>query len=288
MQVGNNMIITRLYGGMGNQMFQYALGRALSLKKNAVLKLDVAFLSNQTSLPFVRERFVQRPYALDVFCIKAEIAKKEDIPWYGRPFFKGVVMQIIDAALRKIPVLPGWEKKYFAFDQSIMNATGDVYLNGYWQNPNYFQDSIDILREDFSLKNPLPEHIETLKQEILSKQSLCVHVRRGDYAGNRAHDIISDDYYQMALEKFKYIQIDHLYVFSDDIAWCRENMAFDLPMTFVGEEYAGDRATGHFELMRSCTHFIIPNSTFSWWAAYLANGDEKITISPDNWIESYE
>ncbi len=78
--------------------------------------------------------------------------------------------------------------------------------------------------------------------------------------------------------------IDRIYVFSDDIAWCKHTLSFTLPTTFVGEEYSGQGATGHFHLMRSCKYFIICNSSFSWWAAWLAESPEKIVIAPSTWF----
>ncbi len=272
------MIITRLYGGMGNQMFQYAIARAIAIRNNDSVGLDLKDLLDRTP----RKGFTYRGYDLDLFNIKADILSQKQIPFWFRFYGQGRLAWYLNMLRKKLFFTKGNEKKDFVFDQNILSLK-NVYLSGYWQNPKYFQDIKHILKEDFSLKNPLPKNIESLRQEILNKESLCIHVRRGDYVGNKAHDILPSDYYQKSLEKFKNIKIDHIYIFSDDIDWCRENMSFGIDTTFVGDEYSGERAIGHFELMRSCKHFIIPNSTFSWWAAYLSDRS-GIVFAPDGWI----
>lgn len=276
------MIITRLYGGLGNQMFQYAIGKSLSIKNNIPLGLDIHYLLDRTP----RKNFTFRDFDLDLFNIQAEILPKSKIPLRFRYIRKGLFFFLLNKIREKLPHAKGVEKQNFVFDKEVYEHRGSIYLRGYWQNPNYFQDIRNILVKDFSLKNPLPAHIQSLKEEIKSRVSLCVHVRRGDYVGNKVHDILPSDYYEKAMERFRNREIDHIYVFSDDIGWCRENMSFNLPTTFVGEEFAGEGATGHFELMRACKYFIIPNSTFSWWAAYLADNNDKMVVMPDNWLDS--
>jgi hypothetical protein len=122
--------------------------------------------------------------------------------------------------------------------------------------------------------------------EIIKKEnSLCVHVRRGDYVGNTNHEIVNKDYYDKGIDKLKVMtNIDKIYVFSDDIRWCEKNLKFDIPTMFVGDEYAGEKAEWHHILMRSCKNFIIPNSTFSWWAAWLSDSRNKIIIAPKQWF----
>jgi hypothetical protein len=116
------------------------------------------------------------------------------------------------------------------------------------------------------------------------ENSLCIHVRRGDYVGSVNHEVVTRDYYDRALEYInKKTKIDKIYLFSDDIKWCEENLKFEIPTMYVGDEYAGEKAEGHHILMRSCKHFIIPNSTFSWWAAWLAPYKDKIIVAPKKW-----
>lgn len=278
------MIITRLQGGMGNQMFQYALGRALSIKNGVPLGLDLTFLLDRTPIPNFTN-FTFRNYDLDVFNIQANVVSKKDIPFLYRKHNLGIFMRYIDYFRRKLISTPGKEKKVCSFDSSILELGVDAYLDGYWQSPKYFESITDIIRRDFTLKNKLPSHIENLKEVIKNENSLCVHVRRGDYVGNSFHEIVGKDYYDKGIEKIKSLtKIDKIYVFSDDTKWCEENMKFEIPTIFVGEEYAGVKAEGHMALMSACRNFIIPNSSFAWWGAWLAPYKDKIVVVPKQWF----
>jgi hypothetical protein len=279
------MIIVRLSGGMGNQMFQYALGRRLSIDSNEELKLDTTFLLQRISMPqLLRPHFVFRNYDLDVFNIHAETASPSDMKWWQKPIGSGKVSLVMDAILRKIPILPGWEKNY-SFDEKILTMKGGAYLSGFWQSPLYFSSIRDVLLQDFSLRNALSEKSETLRNEMVKKSSVCIHVRRSDIAHKNFHGAMGKSYYDVAL---KYIalkdSVEKLYVFSDDIEWCKEHMKFDIETTYVGNEYAGEKGEGHMELMKACKHFVIPNSTFSWWAAWLSNSECKIVVAPKKWF----
>jgi hypothetical protein len=273
------MIIVRFKGGMGNQMFQYALGRALSIKYNVPLGFDLSYLLDTTP----RLNFTFRNFDLDIFNIKGEIVPSKKVPFVNR-IFKGKVGQVFDYMRRYFSFGKGIERSWY-FDKSILDIGPDAYLDGYWQSQKYFENIADIIRSDFTLKNKLPINIENLKEVIKKENSLCIHIRRGDYVGNKSHEIVGEEYYKKAIEKMKTLtKIDKIYVFSDDIKWCEENMKFDIPVMFVGNEYAGKKAEGHMALMSACKHFIIPNSTFAWWSAYLSESKNKIVIVPIKWF----
>ena len=271
------MIIVRLKGGLGNQMFQYALGRVLSFKNNTKLKLDPAFFN----LNF--KNITKRSYDLDVFSIKAEIVEKSEIPFVFRLPKSKIVIYLI-YLFRKIIKSSGQEKS-FNFDKNILSIGGNTYLDGYWQSPKYFEGFENIISKDFTLKNPPAQNIRNLAEEIANTNSLCIHVRRGDYVGNKNHEIVDNDYYRKGIEYIKnHAQIDRIYVFSDDIEWCKNNLKFEFPSIFVGYEYAGIRGEGHMFLMSKCKNFIIVNSSFSWWGAWLSNYEKKIVICPKQWF----
>jgi len=270
------MIITKLKGGMGNQMFQYALGRALSLKYGVPLKLDIEEYSIKNK--------VERHYDLDLFNISAEVAQINEIPKSHRNIIKNRFLIKINSIMNRFFKEKGSEVS-FTFDSSILNIGPDAYLDGYWQSPKYFENIESIIRKDFTLKNKLPLNIENLKEVIKKENSLCIHIRRGDYVGNAFHEIVGKEYYRESIEKMKSLTtVDKIYVFSDDIKWCEDNMKFDLPVMFVGEEYAGQKAEGHMTLMSACHNFIIPNSSFAWWSAYLCEFKDKKVIVPKQWF----
>lgn len=274
------MIITRLSGGMGNQLFQYALGRALSLKYNTMLGLDIHDLLDRTPRP----GFTFREYDLDLFNITAEIVPQSNVPRKYRSWGTGKVGLYINK-LRRLLFGGKGRERGFTFQPEVLSLGSDAYLDGYWQSYKYFESIADTIRKDFTLKQSLPAHIQRLQTEIRSRQSVCLHVRRGDYVGNAYHEVVFKDYYYQALDVLEAkVVIEHIYVFSDDIAWCKDNLAFLHPATFVDDIYAGERASGHFALMQSCTHFVIPNSTFSWWAAWLGESKDKIVIAPKRWF----
>jgi len=266
------MIITRLYGGMGNQMFQYAIGRALAIKNNTILGLDVSMLLDRTP----RENFTFREYDLDIFAVEATVLPQTEVKSQTRVMLEKVKNTILPKS--------GIEKSYH-FDESALDLKDGTYLQGYWQSYKYFASVADIIRKDFTLITPLLEHIQTLKEKIINENSVCLHVRRGDYVGNANHDVVDSEYYTKAVELMKSkITIDHLYVFSNDVEWCHSNLSFGTPMTIVGEEYRGHKESGHFELMRACRHSIIANSSFSWWAAWLGDRSDKIVLAPKRWF----
>jgi hypothetical protein len=147
-----------------------------------------------------------------------------------------------------------------------------------------FVDFEDILREDFKLKQEPALNIKNLYKEISGCNSLCIHVRRGDFIGNKEHEVVDNDYYKKAMIIMeKEVLIDKIYVFSDDIDWCKENMSFNHPVFFVDNSLSGQKGEGHMYLMSGCKNFIIPNSTFSWWGIWLSSNENKKVVAPKIW-----
>lgn len=271
------MIITRLKGGMGNQMFQYALGKALAIKNNVPLKLDIEIYK-------VNNKLTKRNYDLDVFNVEGIIASRKEIPILERNYGNGDFLFKLNESFKKMLKNKGREK-FFHFNQSVLSLGPDTYLDGYWQSPKYFENIENIIRKDFTLKNPLSKNIQDLMEEIKNQNSLCIHVRRGDYVGNKNHEVVNGEYYNKEVDYISRLAtIDKIYVFSDDIKWCQENLSFDFPTMFVGDEYSGEKAEGNLFLMSSCKYFIIPNSSFSWWGAWLSQREGKIVIVPKLWF----
>ena len=256
------MIVVRLKGGLGNQMFQYALGRVLAIKNRAELKLDTSFLN----LNF--KSITKRTYNLDVFNIKVGITRSS--------YFISMLRRIFKKRD---------QEKSFAFDKNVLDHRGDIFLDGYWQSPKYFEGFEKVIREDFTLKNPPSEDIQNLKEEIEKTNSLCIHVRKGDYVGNKVHEVIDNEYYKRGIEHISAMaDIEKVYIFSDDIEWCKNSLKFALPTMFVGDEYAGEIGEGHMYLMSKCKYFIIANSSFSWWGAWLSECKDKIIVCPKKWF----
>ena len=279
------MIVVKLMGGMGNQMFQYALARSLSIKYGKQISFDLDFLHDRTP----RKNFTFRDYDLDLFNVKANILTSEKTLK-----FKKYPTTIFGKIKRKLNPISIIKEKVFTFDESILKIKfKNAYIDGYWQNFQYFDSIKEVIEKDFSLKDSLnPEELK-LKDEIMNCNSICLNVRRGDFVTNKAvnkvHGAKDYNYYNDGVTKIsKLVKNGIVYVFSDDIKWCTENLKFELPTKFITHKYKGNKFGVYLELMKSCNHFVIPNSTFAWWAAYLARNKEKVVIAPKEWFSDSE
>lgn len=277
------MIITKLQGGLGNQMFQYALGRHLSLKNKQSLNLDISPLNQ--NIPGI----TKRDYGLSVFNIEESFATKEEVAWFKKFQRKpGKVWFLYNRLFVD-------KKKYvqegqFHFNPDILKLKSPVYLDGYWNTEKYFRDIRDVLLKDFQIKTPLSGKNEEISEQIVSTDSVSVHIRRGDYANDPKTNLIwgnlGEEYYSKAFDFIKNkVNNPKLFVFSDDIPWVKTN----LPLPFEGMYIDWNDDKNAFEdlrLMSLCKHHIIANSTFSWWGAWLSENSDKIVIVPEQWFNT--
>lgn len=279
------MILVKLAGGMGNQMFQYAIGRCLAERHKTSLKLDLAFLLDRTP----RDNFVYRNYDLGIFNIREEFASPSETVDFGKHYRIGRVLYSIKRLLDPTRLLYVRENPY-GFDDRFSSFLDNVYLEGYWQSEKYFKDIEGAIRQEFTFKNPMTIEAQKLQAEISSCNSVCVNVRRADYVtnpvANKHHGVCGLDYFSQAFSLVKSrIRNPKVYIFSDDIEWCRMYMKFDCPYFVVGHEYAGEKFGQYLNLMSACRNFIIPNSSFGWWGAWLSNNPEKIVVAPKRWCQ---
>jgi Glycosyl transferase family 11 len=284
-----SLVVTRLIGGLGNQMFQYATARALALRCGAVLKLDLSgFDSVSGNTP--------RRYELDAFPIEAAITSRSDLAQFGlksKPSY--VWRKYVNRVLRTAPrnsIYPIYRERHFHFDAALMTLTAPIYLEGYWQSEKYFLPCADTLRREFCPTAPLEPQNAAFAAAIDAVNSISLHVRRGDYVNDprtkRYHGVCSLDYYRQAVEYIKTrVAAPHLFVFSDDHEWPRRELDFGLPTTFV-DANPPDRGYRDMQLMARCRHHIVANSSFSWWGAWLSTWPEKIVIAPRRWFASSE
>jgi len=266
------MIIVRLNGGLGNQLFQYAAARRLSLKLAVPLKLDLAAFEGDKL----------RVFELDAFNIEASIASRDEVDKFGS-------VGIFQKIKRKL----GFEtaiikEKYYHFDPQILNALDGSYLEGYWQSYRYFEDQSAVISRDLTMKKSLSGENKTMSARMNSVDSSCLHIRRGDYVSNQQtnqfHGTCSLAYYQQAVGQLvDKVNEAEIFVFSDDIPWAKENLVFDLPMTFVDHNSAKN-AYEDLRLMTACKYFVIANSSFSWWGAWLAQYNTKEVYAPKLWF----
>lgn len=278
------MIIVSLKGGLGNQMFQYACGKALAIKNNDVLKLDISAFINQ------HPDETPRSFALNCFTITAPLASATEMTHVKKYLGSQFLFNTISYINKKI-----YRRFYPDYHPEIMNSRGNVFLDGFFNSELYFKDIRQVILTEFQLKYPWSQsateaRTEILQQSTLSKNnqiSISLHVRRGDYVSNLKanswHGVCSIDYYKKAIEYIAHEtkKTPTLFVFSDDIPWVKENLMTPYTTVYVIKK---DDMTDHEEmhLMSICDHHIIANSTYSWWGAWL---DQKktIVVAPKKW-----
>jgi len=276
------MIIVKLAGGLGNQLFQYALGRVLSIKNNTSLKMDTSAFDH------IAKGDTKRSYELNVFNIKASIATKDEINDLNRIVkVRYLLQRYLGINLNPFHSLHVLEKSY-NFQKEILNLGDSVYLDGYWQSEKYFKGISNVIRKDFTfIEVPNNKNARLLKQ-ISGTNSVSIHVRRGDYVSStvtiKFHGITAVEFYQKAAKIIrKQINKPSYFIFSDDIVWCQENFTFLPNVTFINHNH-GDKSYEDLRLMSNCRHNIISNSSFSWWGAWLNDNPGKIVIAPKKWF----
>jgi len=276
------MIIVKLMGGLGNQMFQYAAGKSLAHLRNTALKTDLSFLEADT-----KGAYTKRNYELGIFKLENKFVTKSEIA----PFVEKGKSRLARVVGRLLPALSN--KMYAAesghdYQAGFINFPAEAYLDGFWQSEKYFSSIAEIIRKDFTFKYP-PEGLNLdLASKIGSVNSVSLHVRRGDYVKNQAvlefHGTCSPEYYKKGVKHISdKIKDMHLFIFSDDTDWCRQNLVFDLPCTYI-DHNTGAKSYEDMRLMSLCKHHIIANSSFSWWGAWLNPSKEKIVIAPEKWF----
>ncbi len=284
-----NKIVVSLYGGLGNQLFQYAVGRALTIKSNASLTLDIAWFDIVDSL----KGLTSRKFELKSFEIDCEIQT------IGLTIQKNSFLRFL---LRKFPcfsevltnVFYIYNEKSNLFDCDLLNQTGPLWLNGYWQSYKYFDSIGEVIRKEISTIRFLSLNSQKFFNDIVNSESICVHVRRGDYLSNtnanKLHGLCSIEYYNKAI-KLVAENLDNpvIYFFSDDLDWVRVNLKLPYKTIFVDANGTED-ACQELWLMSSCKHFVIANSSLSWWGAWLSSSKDKIVVAPKKWFadKSYD
>jgi hypothetical protein len=278
------MIIISIKGGLGNQLFQYAFGRKMSLLNNTKLYLDLSWYHD-------KNKDFPRQYVLDKFNINAEIANPVIINKIRGGFAN--YHSIYNRILKKI--CPFIFQNYVSersiiFDPTIFKYNGDKYYDGFWMNYKYFMDINNIIIKELTVLVDIEISKNILISEIKSRNSISIHIRRGDYAKihttREFHGLLPKKYFESSIEKIvQLVNKPHFYFFSDDIAWVKANFNIAYPHSYVenspdGKEYID------LIIMSMCKHNIIANSTYSWWAAWLNNNQEKIVIVPPVWSKA--
>lgn len=277
------MVISQILGGLGNQMFQYAAGRAVAFRCQQPYRLDLTGFENYT---------LHQGFEIDrIFSAPVTLATDGDVRsglgWRsGKLTLK--VLRRVNSALLNGPNLA--IEPHFNYWPGLSKMGPSCYLMGYWQSEKYFKDCDDLLRADFSFKLPLDGANLQASMRMQGEQSIGLHVRRGDYLTHAATasilNVCSLDYYRSAIKYMvERIPSPCFFVFSDDLQWAKSNLNIPYPVSYI-EGNQGPRSYIDMQLMSLCGHQIIANSTFSWWGAWLNQNPEKIVIAPRRWFNT--
>ncbi len=270
------MIIVKLQGGLGNQLFQYAAGLALAQRHHTSLKVDSSFLKQDA-----KGHYTQRHLELPIFNTTIQEATETDLAQFNfteNKYWRQFKKQF-----------PNWfttvvmNESQTNVEPSFFKLPANTYLNGYWQSETYFLEIRELLLQQLTIKL---EYLKNIEHELTliksTSQSVAVHVRRGDYitlaSANQFHGICDINYYQTAASQFS--NAVTFFVFSDDLEWCKNNLNFKSTTHYI----KSPTAYTDFHLMSMCQHQIIANSSFSWWAAWLNKNSAKKIIAPQHWF----
>jgi hypothetical protein len=289
------MIYIQSMGGLGNQMFIYAFARAISLE------LDEPVQCYGKAIP-------GRPdgdYALSHFAVNNEkVVYRDgdvmscDASWLQIKKYKGVLM-LVDKALQRnakktYAMLKAMQPVLNRFNMGIVGANyipikvkrtkKPFFIRGFFQSEAFFAKYKDVIRSELRVSDALSAENRAYMKQIADCNSVCVHVRRGDYTNAELRDmylVCTVKYYQNAILAMQQkVENARFFVFSDDVAWTRKNIAFPPDTIFVDNM---NSAWEDIWLMYSCRHFIISNSSFSWWAQYLGDAKDKVVMAPNQW-----
>jgi hypothetical protein len=249
------VIIMKTMAGLGNQLFQYACGRALALRRGTELRL---WKDPVSAVPLTDQP--DRPYRIFDFNIVAQPATELDL----------TVMQY------KVHENPQ------TFLPAVLDLPDNVMLDGFWQTEKYFEDVASTIRSELEFKDPQRMQVARAKVKRIRQSGrasvVAVHVRRGDYVLDKTKGIfhnLSLQWFEMAMSRFP-TQVVFL-IFSDDITWCKEHLKGSCILYSTGNNDLEDLA-----LMRACDGYVISNSSFSWWGAWLSDSPAPAVIGPDS------
>ncbi|AHB87954.1 alpha-1,2-fucosyltransferase [Thermosynechococcus sp. NK55a] len=275
------MIIVRLYGGLGNQMFQYAAGLALSLRHAVPLRFDLDW--------FDGVRLHQGLELHRVFDLDLPRAAPSEMRQVLGSFSHPLVRRLLVRRRLRWLLPQGYAlEPHFHYWPGFEALGPKAYLDGYWQSERYFSEYQDAVRAAFRFAQPLDERNRQIVEEMAACESVSLHVRRGDFVQDpvvrRVHGVDLSAYYPRAVALLmERMREPRFYVFSDDPDWVRANLKLPAPMIVI-DHNRGEHSFRDMQLMSACRHHILANSSFSWWGAWLNSQPHKLVIAPKRWF----
>lgn len=275
------MIYIDVKGNLGNQMFEYAFARMIQEKTGQKICLNTCFLSKYKP---------EYQLSLDDFVLNENVVVDDTnpLPWFVNTYtgiiriLKGLFPELFFSIMEKFGAYIWLQEPYKSIN---IDERKNYYLVGYWQCTKYFSDIDNIIRSEFKSKYPIKDENKELYSTICSKESVCVTIRRGDYVTNEKYKKeffqCDEQYFLEGIKRIrKEIPDAAIVFFSDDIEWVKENISVDGEVYY---ESGNDPVWEKLRLMSACKHFVISNSTFSWWAQHLSSNPNKIVYAPSSW-----
>lgn len=275
------MKIIKFYGGLGNQLFQYAMLVAVREHFGEETLMDTSVYA---SYGLHNGLEVNR-----IFNTIAQEASKEQIKLVSQ-FTTNYKLSRIFHYLLPAKKTEFKERTFGKYYPEVIEKSGDCLFDGYWQHHEYFANCREAILKEFTLREPLDKRNQNCFDEYRgSSKYVSVHVRRGDFLNSKLYKgLCGKEYYVAAIKKAieKVGEDAHFVFFSNDIPWCKENLASlvkEGQCTFVTHNTGADSYKDMI-LMSACRVNIIANSSFSWWGAYLNQREDKVVIAPEKWI----
>ena len=279
--LSDKIVVVRIRDGLGNQMFQYALGRNIALSNGAILKMDLSWFEWQD------KGNEKRKYELGCLQIKENFATDKEIKRLKRYQKRyGLLGIFYNFLFADDSIYIKWRQSSFSPD--ILKAKPPVYLDGHFESYKYFQEKGGAIKKEFVLKNPSVDFTNQIKS-IDQNKSISVHVRRGDFLRPIDHHVVQEkSFYESGVRYIiskKNMRDPQITVFSQDKEWCQKELSeiagfktriFDVP---------GIKNEEEMFIMSAHANNVISNSSFSWWAAYLNKNADKIVVAPQKWFK---
>lgn len=270
------MVIVKIIGGLGNQMFQYAFAKALQ-QKGYEVKIDISAFETYK---------LHGGYQLDKYNIDLDPSTKdENDKFYKNTFFYKVLRRFGIDFSRRI------KEKSLLFDNRFLEIEDNSYLDGYFQCEKYFKDIRQIILKQFTINQEVSNYTKEIENKIQNSQNSCsLHIRRGDFVNStniNIHGACDIEYYKKAIQYLEEkVENINYFIFSDDIEWVKENLAIQNAIYIDSKE----KRIPHEDiyLMSLCKNNIIANSSFSWWGAWLNQNEKKMVIAPKRWFADDE
>ena len=276
------MIVVQITGGLGNQMFQYAAGRALSLKKNTDLILNIQHFDDIAE----KKDLINRDFELGIFGLDKKVRKNPFINYLktNSNFLKRIYYLI----RKKLINFSFFYEGNLEHKNEFHFLGKSVYLQGYFQSEKYFKDYRKELLSDFNFPEDINSENKRLLNLINKNSSVSIHIRRGDYINNKltnsVHGVLPKSYFEDAVKIIlSKVSNPYFFIFSDDPEWVKNNFKLEVPFEIISHNQ-GNQSYIDMYLMSCCDHNIVANSSFSWWGAWLNKNPEKIVIGTKNWF----